>query len=367
MKKLLLAFYITSIPLGYSVNLAKSLPAQIVYYKQKSPKIVEPEKPPVVLDKTISCNLKDHKIVKPKGENFLKCHIASMKEFHQSIHKTIQQVVNKTPTSNQIAKIMVAISNLINHIDTITESNHLDKVIDVIKESEDTETLEDIYLLLCEAKNFLHIFSLSFIEDTVKELPIKNEFDKKIESDWYKNGSATLTKCIAILEKFVELENCREDIMSFFPLVEKNYNQVSELIFKVVTSTNKTFLKEVLAFIDSVEDFKGVLKQIETNTCLVSSKGIVQAQEIVLLAKRLYIYFSDLSNKLKEIVEDTEVTKEEKTNGAIQSDHSESDGFIQDVMHYIFVCKHNKMFYKQMNNEVSKLLTLIQSLEEIKE
>lgn len=366
MKKLLLAFYITFIPLSYSVDLAKSLPAHMVYYKQKGKKISEPEKPIILPEKTVSCNLKDNKI-KPKGENFLKSHIESMKEFRDSINKTIEEVVNKTPTSNQIARIMVAISNLINSIDTITESNHLDKVMDVINESEDKETVSDIYEMLCEVKNFLHIFSLSFIEETVKELPIKNEFDKKIESDWYKNGSETLKKSITMLEKFIELESCRKDIMAFFPLVEKNYKQVCDQISKMVNSTSEDFLKESLGFVDSIQDFKGVLKQIETNTCLINSKGITQAQEIVLLAKGLQTYFSDLSNKLKEILEDVESNKEEKMSRNIEYDNYKSDGYIQDVVHYIFLCKHNKMFYKQMNNEVSKLLTLIKNLQEIQE
>lgn len=366
MKKLLFAFYIVFIPLSYSVDLAKSLPPNMVYYKQKGKKISGPEKPIILPEKTVSCNLKDNKI-KPKGENFLKSHIKSMKEFHDSINKTIQEVVNKTPTSNQIARIMVAISNLINSIDTITESNHLDKVMDVINGLEDEETVNDIYELLCEVKNFLHIFSLSFIEETVKELPIKNEFDKKIESDWYKSGSETLKKSISVLEKFVELESCRKDIMAFFPLVEKNYQQVCDQISKMVNATSEDFLKESLGFVDSIQDFKEVLKQIETNTCLINSKGIAQAEEIVLLAKGLQTYFSDLSNKLKEILEDAESNEEEKMSTNIEYNNYKSDGYIQDVVHYIFLCKHNKMFYKQMNNEVSKLLTLIKDLQEIQE
>lgn len=367
MKILLLAFYIASVPLSYGSEIAKPLPAHMIYCKQKGKKATESEKVTILPEKKVACNLKEEKIKIPKEENFLKIHITTMKEFHDSLNKTIKQVTTKTPTSSQVAKIMFTISNLINNIDVITQSNHLDKVIDIISGSDDTETVNDIYQLLCEVKNFLHIFSLSFIEDKVNELPVINEFDKKIESEWYKNGFTTLTKCITMLEKFVELESCREDIMSFFPLVEKTYKQISEIISKMVTSTSATFLKEAQEFTTSIQEFQTILKQIETNTCLINSKGIAQAQEIVSLANVLSTYFSDLKNKLEEILEEVKINEEVKGNTHIQHYTCKSDGYIQDVIHDIFLCKYNKIFYKQMNNEVSKLLTLIKSIEEIKE
>ncbi|MGL4348493.1 MAG: hypothetical protein ACRCSV_03450 [Chlamydiales bacterium] len=366
MKIFLLGFYIAFVSLSYGIEVAKPLPGQMVYFKQKAKKAIEPVKPPVLPVKIVDCNLKDKKITISDDENFLKYHIATIKKFHDSIDKTIQEVTSKSPTSGQIAKIMFAISNLINNIDIITQSNHLDKVMDVINESDYLDTVSDIYDLLCDAKNFLHIFSLSFIEESVKELPVTNEFDKKIESEWYKNGFANLTKSINMLEKFVELESCRENIMSFLPLVEKNHKQISDVISKMVTATSNTFLDEASEFVESIQGFNTLLKEIETNICLLSSKGITQAGEIVSLAKGLHTYFSDLSNKLKEILDEIKVEKEAKTNKSIVHYSCKSDRFIQDIIHDIFLCKYNKMFYKQMNNDVSELLTLIKNLEEIK-
>lgn len=355
-------FLIVFVSLSYSFTPVKphSLCTKMVVGKQKDKIAIEAVKSQPLAVQTVECKQKG-KLAVSNDENFLKNHILIMKKLHHSTDKTIQQVVNKTPTCNQVAKIMFDISNLINVIDIISESNHLDKVMDVINQSDYLETVSNIYELLCEAKNFLNIFSLSFIEETVQDLPVKNEFEKKIDSDWYKNGFVNLTKCIGMLEKFVELENCREDIMSFFPLVEKNHKQISTVICKMLTAPSATFLNEVSEFVDSIQDFNGLLHQIETNTCLISSKGITQAQEIVSLAKGLHTYFSDLVNKIKETLEEV------KTSENVEYYNCKSDALVQDVIHDIFLCKYNKMFYKQINNDVSKLLTLIKSLEDITE
>lgn len=360
MKMFLAVFYITFASLSYGFEPAKPQPfcVKTVVYKKKGKIAIEPAKPSTSTVQTIDCKKRD-KI--PNNENFLKNHILMLKKFHNSMDKTIQEVVNKTPTSHQIAKIMFDVSNLINNIDIISQSNHLDKVMDVINQSDYLDAVSNIYELLCESRNFLNIFSLSFIEETVKDLPVKNEFEKKIESDWYKGGLVTLTKCISMLERFVELENCREDIMSFFPLVEKNHKQISSVICKMLTAPSATFLNDVSELVDSIQDFNGLLHQIETNTCLINSKGITQAQEIVSLAKGLHTYFLDLVSKIKETLEEV------KTSENMEYYNCKSDALIQDVIHDIFLCKYNKMFYKQINNDVSKLLTLIKSIEDVAE
>lgn len=361
MKIFLLGFYIVFVSLSYGVEEAKPLSRKMLYCKQKRREATETERPLIFPEKKVDCNLKYKKITISNEESSLKNHILTVKKFRDSINKTIEEIANKNPSSSQIAKIVFDISNLINNIDLISQSDHLDKVTEVINQSDSLEQVSDIYELLCKVKNFLHIFSLSFIEDTVTDLPVKNEFQKKIDSDWFKEGFLNLTKYINILEKFVELESCREDIMSFLPLLEKNHNEIAGVISKMLTTTSATFLHELSEFLDFIEHFNGLLKQIETNTCLLNSKGITQAQEIVSLAKGLNTYFLDLFNKLKEALEEV------KTIENMECYNCKSDAFVQDVIHEIFLCKHNKMFYKQMNNDFNKLLTLIKGLEEIKE
>lgn len=367
MKLFLLGLYLIVSGLGYSIETAKPVVTKKISFKQKSSKVIENNKKDSSFLEQKGCDLEDIGVEIPDSNNLFKVAISKMKKFQDNIDKTIQQVTNKNPTSIQVANIVFNVSNLINSLEMIIQSNQLEKVIDVADKLQYSDIENDISNLLCEVKKFLHIFSLSFIEESVKELPVVNEFDQKIQSEWYKNGFANLKKSINILEKFVELSSCREDIIAFFPVIEDNYKKISDIVSKIATETSDNFLDETLNFVQYIQNFCILLQHIETNACLISGKGITYAEEISSVAKNLRIYFSDLSHRLKEILD--EVNSDDKINISenIRRYNFNADAFIQDIIHDIFSCKYNKMFYKQINDEIDSLITLIKGIKEIDE
>lgn len=98
------------------------------------------------------------------------------------------------------------------------------------------------------------------------------------------------------------------------------------------------------------------MEQIENNTYLVSNKNLTHFKNLHTLVTGLRGYFINLLIKSDEILGGVNTGKD--------CYDSKSDAFIQDIMHMIFLYKYNKMDYKQMNNEVSQLITQIKNLQD---
>lgn len=284
------------------------------------------------------------------SKNFFSKHIPIMKKLHESINKTIQKSLtefpDKEPPANIIGKLIHDSGNLKNTINKVVQSKHLTNL-----------DQENICKPLCEDGKFLDNFSRSFIEE-IPEVSIPQDFKAKVTSDWFKNGMFNIGSNIKTIEKHLKLEDSQGDLLSYLPLIKNKYRELTDTVCRILRTDTETFTDDVLDFNGYVKDFSKLMEQLDNNPYLAANKNITQFRNLTYLINRLRGYFINLLNKSDEILEELKAGRE--------CYDSKSDAFIQDIMHMIFLYKYNKMDYKQMNNEVSQLITQIKNLQESK-
>lgn len=284
------------------------------------------------------------------SKNFFSKHIPIIKKLHESINKTIQksltEFTDKEPPANVIGKIIHDSANLKNTINTVIQSKHLNNL-----------NQENICKPLCEDRKFLDDFSRSFIEE-IPEVSIPKDFKTKVTSDWFKNGMFNIGSNIKTIEKHLKLEDSQGDLLSYLPLIKNKYRELTDTVCRILRTDTETFIDDVLNFNGYVKDLSKIMEQLQNNSYLAANKNITQFRNLTYLINGLCGYFINLVNKSDEILEELKAGRE--------CYDSKSDAFIQDIMHMIFLYKYNKMDYKQMNNEVSQLITQIKNLQESK-
>lgn len=281
-------------------------------------------------------------------KNFFNKHIPIIKKLHESINTTIEKSLtefpDKEPTAQVIGKIIHESSNLRNTLNKIVQSKHLNNINE-----------ENICKPICEGGKFLDDFSRSFIED-LPNISIPKDFKTKVTSNWFKNGMFNIVSAINTLEKQVKLEDSQGDLVSYLPLLKNKYRELTDTVCRILRTDNETFMDDILDFNRYVKDFSILMEQIENNTYLVSNKNLTHFKNLHTLVTGLRGYFINLLIKSDEILGGVNTGKD--------CYDSKSDAFIQDIMHMIFLYKYNKMDYKQMNNEVSQLITQIKNLQD---
>lgn len=286
-------------------------------------------------------------------KEFFKKNLEIMENDYKSIKATIvlveKQIANPLnlllPT-HLTAKIVFDSANLVNTISKITQSKHLKGFDD-----------PSLCKLLCKSSDFISRFSESLISEP-KNTSLIDVFRETISGDWFKNGMADLDFCIKTLVKYANQDDSYQAITSYLPLIKTTYRELTDTVCRLLKVDNEVFANDIMDLVDYIKNFKQVMSNMENDTYLIENKDMEKIKPIIISVKKLQGYFTHLSSKIDDVLQET--------NFDMGCSEVQSDAFTQEIMHVIFIYKHNKLDYKQMNNEVSKLITMIKSFQAVK-